>query len=225
MEEITETIMVEEAKESISEETKESKDNNSSSEHRLFKCREAVGNNFLVPNYNNEKNIYNQDPSCLVIYTGGTIGMTRSPEGYHPGKGYLLDKISQMREVFEDPSLPAFDILEFDKLLDSSSMGPTDWYKIANIIGDHYESYDSFIVLHGTDTMAYTASAMSYILEHLNKLVIFTGAMIPLCEVRSDARENLIGALQVVMLYSRELAAEVGIFFHGRLMRANRVIK
>ena len=157
----------------------------------------------------------------LIIYTGGTLGMTHregslSPE---PEQGNLAALIRNMPE-FGDTSLPAVDMLEYDPLLDSSNVGPAEWAMLAESVGAHYYDYDGFVVIHGTDTMCgrrtraaprnssshrgshplpvrrcYTASALSFMLEGLGKPVVLTGSMIPLCEPFNDARRNLIASV------------------------------
>src|ERR1044071_8794330 len=137
-----------------------------------------------------------------IIYTGGTIGMRPTSEGYAPAPGYLADQIMAMPELSSD-LMPEVEIQEYDPLLDSANMTPDDWYKIARDIGAHYQNYDGFIILHGTDTMAYTASALPFMLEGLSKPIVLTGSQIPLCEVRNDARANLITALTIAANFSR----------------------
>jgi L-asparaginase len=120
------------------------------------------------------------------------------------------------------PSIPSFTIHDYDPLLDSSNMTPGEWVNIARDIAGHYREYDGFIVLHGTDTMAYTASALPFMLEGLQKPVIITGSQIPLCEVRNDARENLITSLLISANYD---IPEVCLYFGGKLLRGCRSTK
>jgi len=156
-----------------------------------------------------------------IAYTGGTIGMKKSAAGYVPISGYLQKQMQRLPEL-ESSSLPAYTIHEYDPLLDSSNMTPEDWLKIADDIASHYDRYDGFVVLHGTDTMAYTASALPFMLQGLQKPVIITGAQIPLCELRNDARDNLITA----MLIAADFAIpEVCLCFGSKLLRGNRAIK
>lgn len=129
-----------------------------------------------------------------IANTGGTIGMKRTANGYANAPGYLAERMAQI-SALNSPSMPGYDLYEYDPLLDSANMTPKDWLKIAEDIADRYDDYDGFVVLHGTDTMAYTASALSFMLDGLQKPVILTGSQIPLCEVRNDARENLITAM------------------------------
>lgn len=167
----------------------------------------------------------------LIIYTGGTIGMKDSPRGYVPAPGLLGEQLAAMPQ-FHDRSKPAlttplsrygrrvhYQIHEYDQLLDSSNMGIEDWVKIARDIERHYDDFDAFIVLHGTDTMAYTASALSFMLENLGKTVILTGSQIPVSESRSDAIDNMLGALTIAGHYE---IPEVCIFFDNKLLRGNR---
>jgi L-asparaginase len=156
-----------------------------------------------------------------IAHTGGTIGMNRARNGYGPQLGYLQQQMESMQEL-QHPSIPSFTIHDYDPLLDSSNMTPREWLKIAQDIADHYDEYDGFIVLHGTDTMAYTASALPFMLEGLRKPVIITGSQIPLCEVRNDARENLITSLLLAANYE---VPEVSLYFGGKLLRGCRSTK
>ena len=161
-----------------------------------------------------KKNIY-------IAYTGGTIGMKPSSKGYVPAAGYLSETLAKMPE-FHRPEMPNFTIHEYDKLLDSSDMVPADWQLIANDIAANYDAFDGFIILHGTDTMAYTSSALSFMLEGLNKPVIVTGSQIPLAQLRSDGQANLLNALYIAANYPIE---EVTLFFNNKLFRGNRARK
>jgi L-asparaginase len=156
-----------------------------------------------------------------IIYTGGTIGMTPTADGYVPAPGYLAEQIRAMPELASD-LMPEVDIHEYSPLLDSANMTPADWYKIASDIGSHYKQYDGFIVLHGTDTMAYTASALAFMLQGLRKPVILTGSQIPLCEVRNDARANIITALTIAANFD---IPEVCLCFGNQLLRGCRSVK
>ena len=157
----------------------------------------------------------------LLLYTGGTIGMTRSPDGYAPQSGRFraaLDEISDLRS----PALPEWELMELEPLLDSSNMTVHEWNKIARAVAENYDRYDGFVILHGTDTMAYTASALSFMLGNLTKPVILTGSQIPLCEVRSDGRDNIITSMLVA---GSERVSEVCLYFGGKLLRGNRATK
>ncbi len=157
----------------------------------------------------------------LLLYTGGTIGMTRSPDGYAPQSGRFraaLDEISDLRS----PALPEWELMELEPLLDSSNMTVHEWNKIARAVAENYDRYDGFVILHGTDTMAYTASALSFMLGNLAKPVILTGSQIPLCEVRSDGRDNIITSMLVA---GSERVSEVCLYFGGKLLRGNRATK
>jgi len=156
-----------------------------------------------------------------VIYTGGTIGMQPTPEGYAPAPGYLAAQIMSMPEL-KSALMPEVKIQEYDPLLDSANMTPEDWHKIARDIGAHYDDYDGFIVLHGTDTMAYTASALPFMLQGLGKPVVLTGSQIPLCEIRNDARANIITALTVAANFD---IPEVCLCFGNQLLRGCRSVK
>ncbi len=153
-----------------------------------------------------------------VAYTGGTIGMRPSSNGYIPAAGFLSKTLATMPE-FHRSEMPDFTVHEYDSLLDSSDMSPEDWQQIANDIQQHYSEYDGFIILHGTDTMAYTASALSFMLEDLDKPVIVTGSQIPLAELRSDGQVNLLNALYIAANYP---IAEVSLYFNNTLFRGNR---
>lgn len=161
------------------------------------------------------------DKKICIIYTGGTIGMVPTENGYAPRKDYFKDILnSSLNE--EDDSLPDWDIIEFDPLLDSSNIDVTHWTKIGRAIAQRYDDYDGFVVLHGTDTMAYTASALSFSLENLSKPVIITGSQIPLCRVRSDAKDNILCSM---IIAGEGVVNEVALFFGGKLYRGNRATK
>ncbi len=147
--------------------------------------------------------------------------MRRGPTGFETSPGHLARLLESMREL-DDPAMPVLALHEFQPLLDSSDMVPADWLRIARAIEEHYEDVDGFVVLHGTDTLAYTASALSFMLEGLGKPVILTGSQVPLAELRSDARENLVAS---ALLAARDDLHEVCVFFGGRLFRGNRVTK
>jgi len=147
--------------------------------------------------------------------------MKRTPDGYAPEPGYLKHRMSMMPEL-HDPVMPDYVIHEYDPLLDSSEMTPEHWLKIAQDIADNYDKYNGFIVLHGTDTMAYTASALSFMFNGLQKPVIITGSQIPFCEIRNDAGENLITALMIAANYP---IPEVSLYFGNRLLRGCRSVK
>jgi len=161
-----------------------------------------------------KKNIY-------VAYTGGTIGMQKSAQGYVPAAGFLTECVHNMPEFFRD-EMPNFTIHEYQPLMDSSDMSPADWLHIAEDIQRNYQAYDGFVILHGTDTMAYTASALSFMFENLAKPVIITGSQIPLAALRSDGQTNLLNALYIAANYPIH---EVGLFFNNTLFRGNRATK
>lgn len=162
-----------------------------------------------------------QKKSIYVAYTGGTIGMQRSANGYIPVSGHLQQQLANMPE-FHRPEMPDFTIHEYDPLIDSSDMTPADWQAIAEDIQQHYDEYDGFVILHGTDTMAFTASALSFIMENLAKPLIVTGSQIPLAELRSDGQTNLLNALYVA---ANHPVNEVSLFFNNKLLRGNRTTK
>jgi L-asparaginase len=161
--------------------------------------------------------------SVLVIYTGGTLGMVYERKGNQ----LVPFDFQQIIEKVPEISRLDFDItfLSLAEPIDSSNMNPEIWIQLADIIGTHYDQYDSFVILHGTDTMAYTASALSYLLENLNKPVILTGAQLPIGVARSDARENVITALELAAAKNEAghpIITEVCIYFNSFLLRGNR---
>lgn len=162
-----------------------------------------------------------QKKHIYIAYTGGTIGMKPSSKGFIPAAGYLTETLAKMPE-FHRKEMPSFTIHEYDNLLDSSDMVPSDWQSIASDIEANYHKYDGFIILHGTDTMAYTSSALSFMLEGLQKPVIVTGSQIPLAQIRSDGQANLLNALFIAANYP---IPEVTLFFNNKLYRGNRVRK
>ncbi|KAK7196543.1 cytoplasmic l-asparaginase i-like protein [Novymonas esmeraldas] len=159
----------------------------------------------------------------LVLYVGGTIGMKKNAEGaLEPVAGYLTEEMHQMRELRESAEIAPFDIVEYDTLLDSSDMGAADYRRIAADLQAHYDDYDGFLIAHGTDTMHYTASALSFLLCNLSKPVIVTGAMVPLAEPYNDARRNVVISM---MIASDPNICEVCVFFNDSLYRGNRCTK
>ena len=159
----------------------------------------------------------------FIVYTGGTIGMRKTPRGYRPESGYLQRLLEEIPR-FADAELPEYVIEEFDPLLDSSNMQPAHWLQIADMIRRNYADYDGFLVIHGTDTMAFTASALSFMLEDLRKPVILTGSQVPLEETLNDAQHNLLTSLLILGRHHHELA-EVMIYFESLLLRGNRARK
>lgn len=162
--------------------------------------------------------------SILIIYTGGTIGMRRNENGTLVP--FDFNSIEQ-----EFPAVRTLNVeISVYKMepIDSSNVTPERWVELAHIIADNYADYDGFVVLHGTDTMSYTASALSFMLENLAKPVIFTGSQIPMGILRTDGRENLITAIELAMATDSEgksLVPEVALYFQNRLFRANRTSK
>lgn len=165
-------------------------------------------------------------PKILIIYTGGTIGMIENPDtgSLEPFDfEYLIDNVPKIKRLDYD-----IDSFQFSVPLDSSAMNPSHWQDIAYVIECFYDSYDGFVVLHGTDTMAYTASALSFMLENLRKPVVITGSQLPIGEVRTDGEENLITALQVAAARDTDgqpMLEEVAILFENYLWRGNRATK
>ncbi len=159
--------------------------------------------------------------SVLIINTGGTIGMKKTERGYAPVEGFLREAIATIGDM-QKADAPAWELYELSPLLDSSDVTVKEWNKIASVVYEHYNDYDGFVILHGTDTMAYTASALSFILEGLNKPVVLTGSQIPLSEIRSDGKDNLVTSL---LIAADGIAREVCLYFSGKLLRGNRAIK
>ena len=164
-------------------------------------------------------------PNILLIYTGGTIGMikdyqTNSLKAFNFNE--IRDRIPELHLL--DCSIQT---ISFEQPIDSSNMNPEYWVKIANTIEQNYESIDGFVVLSGTDTMSYTASAISFMFENLNKPVIFTGSQLPIGDLRTDAKENLITAIQIAATRENNLPkiGEVCLYFEYKLYRANRTTK
>lgn len=147
--------------------------------------------------------------------------MVRTETGYAPQPGFLGDYMATMPELRRD-ELPAFDVVSLEPLLDSADMAPEDWGRIAAAIAERYDDYTGFVVVHGTDTMAYTASALSFLLPGLAKPVILTGSQLSLTNVRSDGREHIITSL---LLAGAGEIPEVCIYFASRLLRGNRAQK
>jgi L-asparaginase len=159
-----------------------------------------------------------QRKTIYVLSTGGTIAMHLSTQGYAFVHGHLEKILATMPEL-QNADMPNFVVHEYEQLLDSANMTPKHWLQMAEHIQKNNDHYDGFVILHGTDTMAYTASALSFMLENLNKPVILTGSQLPLFKTRSDARENLINALWIAGNYS---LPEVCIYFNNTLLRGNR---
>lgn len=164
-------------------------------------------------------------PNILLIYTGGTIGMIKDVEtGALRAFDFnnLLLKIPELKLLDCD-----IESISFENPIDSSNMKPEYWIDIAEIIESNYENFDGFVVLHGSDTMSYSASALSFMLEHLKKPVIFTGSQLPIGDLRTDAKENLITSIQIAGLqrYNKPLVKEVGLYFEYKLYRGNRTTK
>lgn len=161
----------------------------------------------------------------LLIYTGGTIGMSKD---FKTGALKAFDFNKLLKHT---PELKQLDCeitaISFENLIDSSNMNPEFWAQIASIIETNYAEFDGFVVLHGSDTMSYTASALSFMLENLSKPVILTGSQLPIGDLRTDAKENLITAIQIASLRENGQAViqEVGLYFEYKLYRGNRTTK
>ena len=164
-------------------------------------------------------------PNILLIYTGGTIGMIKNSE-----TGALENfNFNDLLECIPELNLLDCNISSksFSNPIDSSNMKPSNWIEIVTIIEDNYKNYDGFVILHGSDTMSYTASALSFMLENLSKPVIFTGSQLPIGDLRTDAKENLITSIQIASLVenNQPVVQEVGLYFEYKLYRANRTTK
>ena len=165
-------------------------------------------------------------PAILLIYTGGTIGMWENPETG------ALENFDFEHVRSHVPELKHFnyriDFSTFNPPIDSSDMEPFYWAKLAGIISSNYEKYDGFVVLHGTDTMAYTASALSFMLENLGKPVILTGSQLPIGKLRTDGKENLLTSIEIAAARNQAgepMVPEVCVFFENKLLRGNRTTK
>ena len=157
----------------------------------------------------------------LIINTGGTISCIKTKNGYEPAPGFVESALQNI-SLLQHDYMPDFVIKEYQPLLDSSNMTASDWNRIASDIAGNYDNFDGFIIFHGTDTMAYTASALSFMLEHLGKPVILTGSQIPLSEARNDAIDNVVTSL---WLCAHQPLQEVCIYFNQYLLRGNRAQK
>ena len=178
----------------------------------------------FIPKVKLHHNDGREKKRVLVLCTGGTLTMAPDPlqgGALAPVEGAISSYMQDMNELYE-PSMPEFVLHEYAPFRDSSDLGPADWVTLAKDIQTNYLHFDGFVIVTGTDTMAYCATALSFMLENLGKPVVFTGSQIPLCEPYNDARRNLIMAM---IFASRETINEVSIFFHDRLLRANRATK
>ena len=161
----------------------------------------------------------------LIIYTGGTIGMEKDYETNSLRAfdfNHIFNKIPEMNLLECEVS-----VHQFSEPLDSSDVGPEEWKGIAQLIEENYNLFDGFLILHGTDTMAYTASALSFMLKNLRKPVILTGSQLPIGDLRTDAKENLLTSLYYASLYQNDEAVvqEVALYFEYKLLRGNRCLK
>ena len=166
------------------------------------------------------------DNHVLLIYTGGTIGMNRNPQTGALEPCNFEHLINNVPELSLFPT--RISTIQFNPPIDSSDMSPQLWTELTHIIIDNYEKYDGFVILHGTDTMAYTASALSYMLGNLTKPVILTGSQLPIGQLRTDGKENLITSIEIAAAKhedGKSMVPEVGIYFNGHLLRGNRTTK
>lgn len=153
-----------------------------------------------------------------VAYTGGTIGMVPSDQGYVPGKAFAADILKQLKDYQPEHK---FDVYSYKRLIDSSNATPEDWQAIATDLQSKWHDYDAFIVLHGTDTMAYSASALAFMFQHSRKPIVVTGSQIPMIKKRNDALSNVFGAVDAVLNGPNG----VFLFFGGKLLEAARARK
>ena len=166
------------------------------------------------------------DTSILLIYTGGTIGMIENPET-GALENFNFEQLQKHVPELQKFTFP-IDSYQFDPPMDSSDMEPEAWRKLLHVISEHYHQYTGFVILHGTDTMAFTASALSFMLEGLDKPVILTGSQLPIGVLRTDGKENLMTSIEIASARDRSgnpMVPEVCIFFENRLMRGNRTTK
>ena len=164
-------------------------------------------------------------PNILLIYTGGTIGMVKD---YETGSLKAFDFKELLKHIPELTQLDChINSVSFKTPIDSSNMNLAYWIKMASLIESNYENHDGFVVLHGSDTMSYSASALSFMLENLAKPVIFTGSQLPIGDLRTDAKENLITSIQIASLQKKNkpVIREVGLYFEYKLYRGNRTTK
>lgn len=164
--------------------------------------------------------------SVLLIYTGGTIGMGRNQQTGALEPLDIRHMVAHMPEL--DALKTSIDTYQFTPPIDSSDMKPRLWSQLVRIISDHYRKYDGFVILHGTDTMAYTASALSFMLENLTKPVVLTGSQLPIGQLRTDGRENLITSIEIAAARHQDgtpIVPEVCICFNGKILRGNRSTK
>lgn len=159
--------------------------------------------------------------NILILNTGGTISAIKTKRGYAPAPNYVEKALGRIASLSHE-EMPSYVIKEYQPLLDSSNMNLDDWNRIGRDIADNYEQFSGFVILHGTDTMAYTASILSFMLENLSKPVIITGSQIPLSEVRNDAVDNIVSSL---WLAAHQPINEVCIYFNQKLLRGNRAQK
>ena len=164
-------------------------------------------------------------PRILIIYTGGTIGMMADARS-GTLKAMDLEHLEEHVPELERINV-RLDAISFERPIDSSDMRPVDWVRIAELVGQNYADHDGFVVLHGSDTMAYTASALSYLLEGLDKPVILTGSQLPIGTIRTDGKENLLTAIEIAAAqeHGRPVVSEVAVYFEYSLYRGNRTVK
>jgi L-asparaginase len=180
---------------------------------------------YKISKINTSSQLKSRATSVLMVYTGGTLGMV------YDTKSKSLVPFDFDQILINMPELQRLEFelttLTLPKPIDSSNIKPETWIELARIVKDNFEAYDAFVILHGTDTMAYTASALSFLLENLSKPVILTGAQLPIGVARTDARENLITALEIAssQINGRPVVPEVAIYFNSYLLRGNRAKK
>lgn len=165
----------------------------------------------------------NYEQSVLMIYTGGTLGMIFKEQGLVPFDfDQILQKIPELKQFECNLS-----VISFDPLIDSSNVTSSFWLKLLKVLSENYENFDAFVILHGTDTMAYSASVLSFLVENLKKPIVFTGAQLPIGVIRNDARQNILTAIEIATAQKKNepVVPEVCILFNNYLLRGNRARK
>lgn len=177
---------------------------------------------YTINKIKNSTSSTNQNSSVLLIYTGGTLGMVKDKETNTLAPYDFTEILANIPEIERLDF--AISQLSLSKTIDSSNIQPKTWIELAQIIKTYFNDFDGFVIIHGTDTMAYTASALSFLLENLSKPVIFTGAQLPIGVPRTDARENLITSLEIAAtkIDGRPVVPDVAIYFNSSLLRGNR---
>ncbi len=180
----------------------------------------------LFINFATKMNIMKRTNRVLLIYTGGTIGMgcNKKTGALEPlDFSHLVDNVPEFKHIETE-----IDTYQFSPAIDSSNMSPKMWAQLVDIVAERYELYDGFVILHGTDTMAYTAAALSFMFENLTKPVVLTGSQLPIGQLRTDGKENLMASIELASAHHQDgtpCVPEVSIYFNGHLLRGNRATK